>query len=493
MKPKNDLMSLREQFEFDTAWEIVEGSSEVDGIHILGRVKGPFFVVNGKSQNNRYYSEKLWMKAVTESSPAMESGFMLGTIGHDQELDDKALREGKGSHRITKLWIPENEKKINGNKMGFGEALILNTSSGRELNGYLRGGVKLGISSRAFGKYRGKKEGADIIDPDTFRLEGFDFVRLGGVKGAVPPLVEHSENINDDEEIMEVNEMETKALERITEDKIALQADLSKALESNDDLKGQLAIVNDKVKGLTEMLDEYKKLGTASELTKKLSESDSVATKMGEVDKELTELKKAMESYTELGNIEDVNKALEISKKMAESLKELGSVQEITEALDTLTKYVEFGSPEDIDEAFEKIKSLVDATSELGTPEEITEALKMLEGYVKLGSVDDINKAFELTDKIVESAKEERLKADIKELVDTLKVTEETAKDLLGKMSKEEAMTFTNKLKKDLGLKVSERYIKEETNEGEQRLDEGTPNTLSTESRAARLVETMGK
>ena len=43
-------------------FQLMEDSSEVDGVHILAKVKGQFFVPDGKSRNGRFYPKELWEK-----------------------------------------------------------------------------------------------------------------------------------------------------------------------------------------------------------------------------------------------------------------------------------------------------------------------------------------------------------------------------------------------------------------------------------------------
>jgi hypothetical protein len=159
------------------------------------RAVGPFFAVDGKSQNNRYYSKNLWERVIKDDSVTdrLKRRKVFGTIGHDQDIDDKALREGKISHILTKIWIDDPTQ------IGMGEVYVLNTDTGRRLNTYLRSGVELPVSSRAYGKYRGKtKDGAQIVDEGTYKFETFDFVQLPGIARAVPKLVEEIEDAQDE-------------------------------------------------------------------------------------------------------------------------------------------------------------------------------------------------------------------------------------------------------------------------------------------------------
>lgn len=157
---------------------------------ILAIVKGPHFVPNGISRNHRNYKD-VWEKAGLdeEVQRKLRDNQMFGTIGHDVELTDKEIRERLYSH-IT--------RNINW-ETGEAESVIYNTPVGESLLTLLRAGTKLYVSSRADGEYKGKDEdGNDIMDPDTYKLERFDFVTDPGFLEAHPALV--TESLQKDEE-----------------------------------------------------------------------------------------------------------------------------------------------------------------------------------------------------------------------------------------------------------------------------------------------------
>lgn len=156
-----------------------------NGTSILARANGPFFLVEAASRNKRYYKRELWEKSIAKSKPQLESRLMVGTIGHEQEINDVALRDGLVSHIVEKLWIDDKN-------MGRGEIAILDTNVGRNLHTYLRSGMKLPVSSRAFGEFIPEQMigDAQVINPETFQLETFDFVRNPGVEVATPKLKE---------------------------------------------------------------------------------------------------------------------------------------------------------------------------------------------------------------------------------------------------------------------------------------------------------------
>jgi hypothetical protein len=270
----------------------------IDGVHVLARATGPFFVIDGKSQNNRFYSCGLWERVLKDDGVGerLKRRKVFGTIGHDQDIDDKALREGKVSHILTRLWIDETRG------IGMGEINVLNTETGRRLNTYLRSGVELPVSSRAYGKYRGKmKDGAQIVDESTYKFETFDFVQLPGVTHAVPKLVESDETEEvipeearvDPEEVSseesalesepsadagsklevivenesEENWMDTNVLTKLTEDKVRIESDLSRVMEERTQLTEQVGLLRSQIGMLTKQVQQYEAIGTIDEIT----------------------------------------------------------------------------------------------------------------------------------------------------------------------------------------------------------------------------------
>jgi len=392
MKPNQEV--ILDSFDFpeevDTSWKICEseGESVVDGVNILGRAVGPFFIVDGETRNKRFYSKALWEKVINESITKLANGQMLGTIGHKQSLDDEALLEGKVSHRVTKLSIDE------GGKYGIGEILILSTPAGKILNSYLRGGVQLPISSRAFGEYKGQRpSGAKILDESTFKLEGFDFVRLPGVPGAIPMLVESdlstdsstdslNNNIDLNSKIQsspEIFKMSPEVIETLTRDKVKLEGQLSDIAESLKSKEVELASLKLIVESQTKTLS----LVESELLTAKSTVTSQVA--------QISELSTLNESYKTLGSANEINESISTATKLVESYKDIGSPEELTQALsqamELVEDYRELGSPDEIEQALELTESYV----ALGTPTEITTLVSSLEEYLELGTVSELN------------------------------------------------------------------------------------------------------
>jgi len=440
-------------FQPEINFTVEEARGEVDGKHILAKVKGQFFVPEGVSRNRRYYSKRLWEKAIAKVKPKLENRTLFGTIGHEQELTDTALLEGKVSHIVTNLYIDEKGR-------GIGEALILNTPAGRILNTLLRAGSKLYVSSRAEGKYSGTKNGVPAVDEDAYDLKGFDFVIDPGFLEAQPTLVESLQKdlsycfpnlcrTKDEKQSEGGSEMpDTALLEAKVRENLKLQEDLNKALEQLEELKKQVAVLESKNKEL-EKEAEVKK----------------------ELEAKVKELSDKLEAYEKLGSVDELSKALDEAKKALEAYKELGTPEEIQEALDkakeALEAYKELGSPEELDEAIEKARELLEKYKELGTPEEIEQVFE---------------KAEVLISESLEAAKEKK----IEELANELGVAKEMVAKVYDKMSEGEIREFFKEFSEH--LKIKEKYEKKD----ESKEHEPAKKPL-WESRGERLLSYFSK
>ena len=183
------------------------------GNAILGVVSGPHFAPNQHSRNGgRYYGEDLWRKVIEEDqdvSRRANGNTMYGTIGHDLEIDEKALREGLASHYTKNLTIAEDKNSPSG-LMGHADSYIIDTPAGRALYAYLKSGGNWYVSSRADGSYKGEINGKPRMDANSYKLERFDFVTDPGFLVANPKLVQEaiiSENL---QKITESYNMATK-------------------------------------------------------------------------------------------------------------------------------------------------------------------------------------------------------------------------------------------------------------------------------------------
>jgi hypothetical protein len=181
-----DIINLSDDYtEFsDVVYESVSGNPK-----ILSKVVGSFFVPNGHSRNDRFYSESLWKK-VLESSVIKQSlnDGMLGTLVHPES--DKMAHPIYSSHVIKKLWI-------DGRKRGMGEAYLLDTPVGRIVDTFQQSKlVKMYVSSRAWGQLK-KSESKNVVDEDNYVLETFDFVLQPGFLEASPEFSKTMEQLTE--------------------------------------------------------------------------------------------------------------------------------------------------------------------------------------------------------------------------------------------------------------------------------------------------------
>ena len=363
------------------ALTIEEASGEVDGQHIIGRVRGPFFVPGGISRNKRKYSKGLWEKTLTAPDVVEKLGQMrmFGTISHEQPLDDKALLEGKASHIVTKLAIGTDG-------MGIGEAVILGTPAGRILNTYLRAGAKMFVSSRAFGTFKGEEDGVPLVDEDTYKLQTFDFVGEPGFLQANPSL---AESLKEDLNVIypsglsggvtEPASRNPKGGGSIEEEEVDMTTE--KLIESLQDQAN---------KARTDLADASESLGKATaELEHAKGQMKTMTESLEAKDKEIAGLKKWAESATLLGAKEpgEVESTIEAVDAMLEQFKDMikGKFESIPDALKfamTIAEKMESTNADEIVEVMEQAADQLEAYKEIGTPEEIKETLENAESVM---------------------------------------------------------------------------------------------------------------
>ena len=360
---------------------------------VLSKVSGPFFFPGGTSRNERYYPQELWEKALKQPrvQEKLKNLVMYGTVFHPKSeppIEDY-------SHVITNLWIDRDP--ISGKRVGMGEAYILDTPRGKVLNTFLKLGSKWCVSSRASGAYISGKtteSGAQVVDPDTYQLDTFDFTPDPGFLDAHPRLVESLERLS--------NKGKTITEDFSMDNREVMNEEVFKSLlRENKNLKRDLdeALNNCRM---------YEDLGSPENIKEALESGKHVA--------------KALREYTRHGSVDRIKTIRSERKKIKESLKKykaLGSRKAISEVLKVadkavkrLNSYQEIGSPQDIKEVFSRSVKLSETTGKykkLGTPFEIHEAfvktrgaLGLLKAYKKIGSVSEIQESYK---KVLEMVK----------------------------------------------------------------------------------------
>lgn len=212
MQIAEDYIPFKCEFVDDISRVDESAQSEVakSGGTILAIVKGPHFVPGGVSRNKRLYTEELWEVAGKDEDVQRKvaNNQMFGRVGHEAEITDEDIAEGKFSHYTRNIdW-----------KTGIAESVILNTPMGNTLYTILRAGTIMYVSSRADGDYSGKDEdGNDILDPKTYKLERFDFVQDPGFLDAKPKMISESKKKEESNEET-VNEKIAESLLTLAKD-----------------------------------------------------------------------------------------------------------------------------------------------------------------------------------------------------------------------------------------------------------------------------------
>lgn len=418
----------------EIAESVHTASGIVDGVHTLGRVTGQFFVPDGASRNGRFYPRSLWERVLKseDTKHRLNDRLMFGTIGHDdQAVSEEQLRRGDVSHVITRLWIEDGK--------GLGEALILNTEAGRNLNTYLRAGCRLKTSSRASGQYRDgvTHDGLPVVDEDAYLFETFDFVLEPGFLEANPTLVESLKTPETEEKRVMSEEFTStlakQALSDISEGRKALQESLNAALAENAHLKRQLdeareraasfegreALVTaceklginpDDVTRLPRILEDLglKDFGAFVRFVEAINPRDVEYIKSGRISERMHTLR-----LYETRVAKTPKEGLEIGQKIStllEGYRRFGTPEQIEkklrEARETTRAYRRVGSPREAERALRESYRLIERYRKIGSPEQLERAMKtsiaVLEEFCTLGSVDKIRRALTRSLRVME-------------------------------------------------------------------------------------------
>lgn len=129
------------------------------------RVEGEFGRWDKPTANKRMYPKNLWESNIDRLRPSMKNKKVLGELDHPSDGKTSLKR---ASHVITNLWL-ESDGRV------MGEAEIVPTRLGKDLEALFRSGVPIGISSRGYGSTKPNNKGEDVVQSD-YKLVTFDFV-----------------------------------------------------------------------------------------------------------------------------------------------------------------------------------------------------------------------------------------------------------------------------------------------------------------------------
>lgn len=342
---------------------------EVDGKIILGKITGPFFFGDGISRNKRFYPRALWEKQLSDPvlRERLTNKTCLGTVGHyDGPVTEQDVSSGKVSHITSSL-------RLGDNNVGIGEALILNTEAGRNIYTLFKAGSRIKVSSRAQGKFlEGETHnGLPIVDPNSFILEGFDWVINPGFIETDPRLQESlkeitarailleskgkkifgtgitiNENSKKEKLVMEFNEQllsEARSSVKMYESMYKEQKSLrEEAEEAKKEAEKECEKCKEELKEAKAELAAYKALGEAAEIAQDLREYAELGfTSPTEARFVLESLKEEAEGAIDAEEVEDIKKDIE-------------------EACELLAKYEELGTPEELKDIKDKAEELTD-------------------------------------------------------------------------------------------------------------------------------------
>ena len=120
-------------------------------------IKGPFAVAETKNKNGRIYKKDLLESAITKyDSDYIKQSRALGEMNHPPRLN---IDFERATHLIT-------EMKYDGNNVWIGKAKVLETPMGKILEGLLKSGVNVGVSTRGAGT---------VTESDGIKHVGSDF------------------------------------------------------------------------------------------------------------------------------------------------------------------------------------------------------------------------------------------------------------------------------------------------------------------------------
>lgn len=424
---------------------------------VLGKLSGVFANFRTGTRNGgRLYNEELIDKRIfgnEDVMEALETRTLFGELDHPE--GDRCETEAKNAAvSIIKLEKDAEEGVVKG------DALILDTPSGRTLKALVDSGAQMGISSRGIGEEI-IQNGQTIIDPDTYDFITFDIVVTPANKGARLSLVEGKQrdtklyksiekeineciSLNQLDQLSKVVESTIPVgkakLKRLIENKItALTSDEDITDTKSEDInKGNEDIIPKKVQENKLTGQEIAEMQEAS--TKLLNENKELVEKVEKLEKsnKLLQAKLTESRKSEKGKNLSYNKLEESNKQTVSKLE--NDNKEVIRKL----KKINENKIKNLDETYkDKIKSLEESLKESNAKN-----TRLLEANKSLSK-----KAVETNIKLEEANSKLKGKAElekqVKLLEGKLKVAEQANKTKLEeskKLNDQEVTSLRNQL-----------------------------------------------
>ena len=177
---------------FETIQTGLELTEAADGSF---KVKGLFGICGVPTANGRIYPKRLVEREIKRLGERMANSQVAMELDHPQE--------GKPSlERVAGLLT---SLRLDGDNV-IGEARILNTPKGQIIRELVKGGMKIGVSSRGFGSTKTTSEGDEV--GEDFALATYDFVADPSVRSALPKFYMESTEAPTDETPVEMFQRE---------------------------------------------------------------------------------------------------------------------------------------------------------------------------------------------------------------------------------------------------------------------------------------------
>lgn len=319
---------------------------------ILGEIEGIFFVPDGVSANERFYSRKFWehVLATEDVKNKLSRKIMFGRVGHeDRDVEEDDINSGKISHVVDKLWIDEQGR-------GMGHAIILDTPAGHNLYTCMAAGSDLRVSSRASGDYKTDEYyngNIPVMDESVYVLDTFDMVIHPGFIETNPKLVaenypkkqkaEHTvkkhESTKSEKRRQTMPRAKSERASLIAKAKSRIALAEKRALKAEESLsKSEIRYKNllEKAKKISAELKQYKAEGKVADIKKVKAElnsfkqvaksSKALKETLGRVKKSLTTAK-SFKAEAEQGRC--YKATLEKAKPVLAAYVSIGSLPEV--------------------------------------------------------------------------------------------------------------------------------------------------------------------
>ncbi len=333
--------------------EIVAEATEKDG---RVRVKAKLMEADVRNRNNRVYKQALIEREVGRLQERIQGKVAFGSGDHP---DDGRTNFSNVSHLWDKVWTEGRDV--------YGEATILNTGRGRDLQEIVRVSRSLPVSARGFGSVvtaQWEGEPADIVE-DTYELVTFDFVlntqgfedarvlAIKEEKGGPPMTLDELRAKHPDlvkaiadeaaakKEAELTKAYEEKVLAKIGEEKAVIEEAVSKKLREEWKVDEMLAVMEQIASGVAPYVGEPRKAyandaaaeAAKAEVAKLTADLNRLGQGLKEAQEQNAKLSADLQRAQVPGYVAEKVKALPHADLLTEALKDCATPAEVDQRL----------------------------------------------------------------------------------------------------------------------------------------------------------------